>query len=168
MAAGSPVVGYLGYDHIAALEPTVPLPDESAGLPESLFVIADTLVRFDHARASAEVLAGDRDAVADLLARPVEAPGSTGGARGETTRSPREAYEAWVVEAKRLIAEGDAFDRPLPAGRAAHVGDAGRALPGATPREPVAVPLPPGAGAGAGALGSSPETLVKLEGRRRA
>ena len=30
LAAGSPVVGYLAYDHIAELEPTVPLPDASA------------------------------------------------------------------------------------------------------------------------------------------
>src|SRR3954468_11931998 len=48
-ACGEPVVGYLGYDHAAELEPTVPLPDPGPGLPESRFVVADTLVRFDHA-----------------------------------------------------------------------------------------------------------------------
>src|SRR5688572_16677345 len=63
VAAGSPVVGFLGYDHVAVLEPTVPLPEPGPGLPESRFVVAETLVRFDHAAASAEVLAGDRDAV---------------------------------------------------------------------------------------------------------
>ena len=67
LAAGSPVVGYLAYDHVAELEPTVPLPDDGAGLPESRFVVADTLVRFDHAASVAEVLHGDRDAVAALL-----------------------------------------------------------------------------------------------------
>src|SRR3954470_23293266 len=45
-ACGLPVVGYLGYDHAARLEPTVPLPEDGRGLPESRFVIADTLVRF--------------------------------------------------------------------------------------------------------------------------
>src|SRR4051794_15663822 len=47
-ALAEPVVGYLGYDRIAKLEPTVPLPEPGRGLPESRFVVADTLVRFDH------------------------------------------------------------------------------------------------------------------------
>src|SRR5947209_6457529 len=55
---GAPVVGYLAYDHVAKLEPTVPLPNEGRGLPESRFVVADVLVRFDHTRNVAEVLAG--------------------------------------------------------------------------------------------------------------
>src|ERR1051326_1748994 len=50
-----PVVGYLGYDHVAKLEPTVPLPDAGNGLPESRFVVAETIVRFDHVRSVAEV-----------------------------------------------------------------------------------------------------------------
>src|ERR1051326_4703506 len=54
-----PVVGYLGYDHAAKLEPTVQLPDAGRGLPESRFVVAEVLVRFDHVRNVAEVLAGD-------------------------------------------------------------------------------------------------------------
>src|SRR3954463_8399468 len=32
-----PVVGYLAYDHMATLEPTVPLPAEGRDLPESRF-----------------------------------------------------------------------------------------------------------------------------------
>ena len=54
-----PVMGYLAYDHVAKLEPTVPLPAEGAGLPESRFVVAETLVRYDHGSGTAEVLAGD-------------------------------------------------------------------------------------------------------------
>ena len=46
--AGEPVVGYLSYDFVAKLEPTVPLPDAGRELPESRFVVADILVRFDH------------------------------------------------------------------------------------------------------------------------
>src|SRR5207248_7820112 len=34
----APVVGYLGYDHIAVLEPTVPLPAAGPTLPESRFI----------------------------------------------------------------------------------------------------------------------------------
>src|SRR5438445_13088792 len=41
--AGEPVVGYLAYDFVAKLEPTVPLPGPGRGLPESHFVIADVL-----------------------------------------------------------------------------------------------------------------------------
>ena len=37
-ACGQPVVGYLGYEHAARLEPTVPVPDEGRDLPESRFV----------------------------------------------------------------------------------------------------------------------------------
>jgi anthranilate/para-aminobenzoate synthase component I len=51
VAAGRPVVGYLGYDHVARLEPTVQLPDDGLDLPESRFVVVDSLVRFDHAAA---------------------------------------------------------------------------------------------------------------------
>jgi anthranilate/para-aminobenzoate synthase component I len=62
-----PVVGYLAYDHVAKLEPTVPLPAEGAGLAESRFVVAETLVRFDHGSGTAEVLAGDQDEIATRL-----------------------------------------------------------------------------------------------------
>ena len=54
-----PVVGYLAYDHVARLEPTVPLPAAGPDTPESRFVVAETLVRFDHGSGEAEVLAGD-------------------------------------------------------------------------------------------------------------
>src|SRR5262249_15963955 len=40
-ACGEPVVGYLAYDYAARLEPTVELPAESTGLPESRFLVAD-------------------------------------------------------------------------------------------------------------------------------
>ena len=60
--AAEPVVGYLSYDFVAKLEPTVPMPEAGRGLPESRFVVADILVRFDHGAGVAEVLYGDPDA----------------------------------------------------------------------------------------------------------
>src|SRR5689334_14662864 len=54
--SGLPVVGYLGYDVVARLEPTVPVPADGPGFPESMFVVPELLVRFDHARGVAEVL----------------------------------------------------------------------------------------------------------------
>ena len=55
---GEPVVGYLGYDFIAKLEPTVPLPDDGPGPPGEPLVVADARpVR--PAAGVAEVLHGD-------------------------------------------------------------------------------------------------------------
>src|SRR5262245_65036231 len=39
----APVVGYLAYDHVARLEPTVPLPSEGPSFAESRLVVAETL-----------------------------------------------------------------------------------------------------------------------------
>jgi anthranilate/para-aminobenzoate synthase component I len=58
-ACGEPVVGYLAYDYAARLEPTVELPEAGGDLPESRFVIADVLVRFDHVTGLADVLCGN-------------------------------------------------------------------------------------------------------------
>ena len=58
-ALAVPVVGYLGYDHIAKLERTVPLPADGPSTPESRFVAADAFLRFDHVTGTTEVLHGD-------------------------------------------------------------------------------------------------------------
>jgi anthranilate synthase component I len=108
--AGEPVVGYLGYDHAATLEPTVELPDEGPELPESRFVVAETLIRFDHVLGLAEVLAGNSDEIGELLQGPFEERRSGGGKGGSTRRSPgRFEYEKRVEKAKRYIRDGDAF-----------------------------------------------------------
>jgi anthranilate synthase component 1 len=110
-ACGEPVVGYLGYDHAAQLEPTVQLPEAGRDLPESRFVVAETLVRFDHALGMAEVLTGDPNEVADALDAPLPEPaGGQGHVAGSTRRLPsRHAYERAVVKAKAHIRAGDAF-----------------------------------------------------------
>src|SRR5207253_6034310 len=96
-ARREPVVGYLAYDHAAKLEPTVPLPDEGANWPESRFLVADLLVRFDHALGIAEVVRGEVAEVTRLLEAPEPAiPGGRTRA-GATRRFPgRDAYEANV------------------------------------------------------------------------
>src|SRR5206468_9738391 len=108
---GLPVVGYLGYDHAGTLEPTVPLPDAGRELPESRFVVAETLVRFDHGLGMAEVLAGDPAEVTDLLDGPLPDRRRASRSRaGSTRRLPsRHAYERSVVAAKEHIRAGDAF-----------------------------------------------------------
>ncbi len=107
--ADEPVVGYVGYDYGAKLEPTVPLPDAGRGLPESRFVVAETLVRFDHALGIAEVVRGDSRTV-ELLESHVAAPRRESAPHGATTRYPaRQEYERGVVACKDHIRRGDAF-----------------------------------------------------------
>jgi anthranilate synthase component 1 len=169
VVAGRPVVGYLGYDHAARLEPTVPLPRDGSGLPDSRFVVAETLVRFDHATTSAEVLAGDREEVAALLESPLASPnGTRAHAGGETRRAPgRETYEHRVRVCKELIRAGDAYqivlsqraERPTAVSALALY----RALRRINP-SPYLFLLE--LGADLSLVGSSPETLVKLSGTR--
>src|SRR3954453_106226 len=106
--AGEAVVGYLSYEFVSKLEPTVAMPDDGLDLPESRFVVPDVLVRFDHARGLAEVLAGDPAEVAGLLAADVPRPPREGGTRAPTRRLPsRFEYERCVEACKEHIRRGD-------------------------------------------------------------
>jgi anthranilate synthase component I len=168
-ACGLPVVGYLGYDHAARLEPTAPLPQDGRGLPESRFVIADTLIRFDHGLGMAEVLCGQPSAVSDLLAgpQPSPAPAEPRAKGGATRRLPsRHEYERAVVRAKEHIRNGDAFqivlsqraERPTSASAL----ELYRSLRRVNP-SPYLFLLELD---GLALVGSSPETLVKADGRQ--
>jgi anthranilate synthase component 1 len=110
-ALGSPVVGYVAYDHVARLEPSVPLPSDGPTLPESLFVVAETLVRFDHGAGVAEVLAGDADEIAARLSGALpEARNDARHPAGSLRRSPaRERYEENVRRCQEHIRAGDAY-----------------------------------------------------------
>jgi anthranilate synthase component I len=166
-ALDEPVVGYLGYDHIARLEPTVPLPADGPDIPESRFVVADVFLRFDHVTGTADVLVGDPDEVAALLRRPVAAPVAAPAQGGPTVRFPeREEHLRRVEVAKEHIRQGDAFqivvaqraERPTAVTPLALY----RALRRVNPSpylfllelDDLAL------------VGSSPETHVKLEGTR--
>jgi anthranilate synthase component I len=167
-AGGEAVVGYLGYDHVARLEPTVPLPDDGPDLPESRFVAADLLLRFDHVLGAAEVLHGDEAEAAEALLAPTPPPPTRATMRpGRTRRFPsRPRYEAGVRRAKEHIRAGDAFQIVLSQRAERRTGASAlglyRALRRINPSpylfllelEELAL------------VGSSPETLVKLEGRR--
>jgi anthranilate synthase component I len=170
LAEGAPVVGYLGYDHVAELEPTVPLPAKGPDLPESRFVVADTLVRFDHVTNGAEVLAGDRGEVEALFLSDLAGgltPGHVRAGHAATRRFPsQEEYEAGVRRAKEHIRAGDAYQIVL-SQRAERPTDVSalslyRALRRINP-SPYHFLLELGELA---LVGSSPETLVKLDGTR--
>jgi anthranilate synthase component I len=160
---GEPVVGYLGYDAVARLEPTVTLPEDGPDVPESLFLVPDVLIRFDHARGVAEVLAGD----SSVLDGPQpELPRGTGSS-GPLRRYPdRDEHLRRVERAKEHIREGDVF-QVVVAQRAVRPTSASpielyRALRRVNPSpylfllelDDVAL------------VGSSPETVVKCEGAR--
>jgi anthranilate synthase component 1 len=107
---GEPVVGYLGYDFVAKLEPTVPLPDAGPSFPESRFIVVDRLVRFDHARGIAEVVLGEHEELADLLDRPQPPVPRGTTPRGELRRFPDQAeHERRVQRVKEYIRAGDAY-----------------------------------------------------------
>src|SRR3954447_18217829 len=179
-ALGEPVVGYLGYDVVTRLEPTVPLPDEGPDVPESQFVVPEMLVRFDHVLGVAEVLAGDPlelrallDAPAPpLVLRALPAPPApplpeSRFARGPLRRFPDQAeHERRVLVAKEHIRAGDAFQIVV-AQRAVRPTSASafelyRALRRVNPSPYLfLLELPDMA-----LVGSSPETVVKCEGPR--
>ena len=156
-----PVVGYLGYDAVATFEPTVPLPEDGPGVPESLFLVPDVLLRFDHARGVAELLRGEAPAGAPQpLSR-----GTT--PRGPIVREPsRDEHLRRVERAQEHIREGDVFQVVI-AQRATRPTSASavelyRALRRVNP-SPYLFLLELGDVA---LVGSSPETVVKCTGRR--
>ena len=162
---GVPAVGYVAYDHVARLEPTVPLPADGPLLPESLFIVADTLLRFDLGAGVVEVLAGDPDDLARRLEEPLADDSTTpssssGAARPLPVAGALRGDGAHLPGAHRRGRRVP--DRPLAAGGAADVGEPARRVPRAPPREPVAVPLPARARRVA-LVGSSPERLVACE-----
>src|SRR5207302_8023851 len=106
---GEPVVGYLGYDFVAELEPTVSLPDAGPAFPGSRFVVPDVLIRFDHALGLADVLRGDPEAIAKLLAdeRTRDSP-QTGTVPSRSTRrvTTKDDYVTAVRNAQEYIKGG--------------------------------------------------------------
>jgi anthranilate synthase component 1 len=108
---GAPAIGYLAYDYAATLEPTVPLPSDGAELPESVFVVADTLLRFDHGAGMVEVLADDPDELSRRLEDPLAAETAHATSpSGPIRRFPSQVrYEEMVRRCQEHIVAGDAY-----------------------------------------------------------
>jgi anthranilate synthase component I len=166
-ALPSPVVGYLGYDAVSRLEPTVELPSEGPAFPESRFIVADTLLRLDHASGVAEVLHGDPAEVRERLEGGLPPVPRSDGRSGPIRRYPnRGEHEGRVRRAKEHIRAGDVFqvvvsqraERPTSASPLQLY----RALRRINP-SPYLFLLELD---GLSLVGSSPETLVRCEGSR--
>jgi len=124
-------VGYLGYDAVRRFEPTVaPHPKDDLGMPDMLFLIADTVVLFDHKNRRIKVVAcafpgelgveeSRREAIT-RIERMVGIMGSpsamepfpTGAVAGRlevSSNFTKEAFEQAVVDSKEFIKAGDIF-----------------------------------------------------------
>jgi anthranilate synthase component 1 len=113
-------MGYVAYDAVRRFEPTVPLPERSEGDPAApaRFLLAPTVVAFDHARRTLRVIAmpgheREGDEIASQLlgplpagAEPVAALSGAGESHAELTP---EEYADGVRRAKHHIEAGDAF-----------------------------------------------------------
>ncbi len=126
-------VGYLGYDMVRFFEKLPETAVSVLDIPDAIFLLADTLVVFDHARHRLIVLAnarvnGDVEAsyidaiqrieqVSEKLLRPLPAiPQRRWGQKGNgrladtlTSNIEPEQYQAMVTQAKEHIAAGDIF-----------------------------------------------------------
>ena len=125
-------VGYIGYDIVRFFEPTVPVhANDDLDLPEMMFVIAQTLLVFDHrfrklrlvtnayidnetspgdaydrARENLEISVKKFKQPTVLRPLPAHPTGKLPAAQSNTTR---EEFESIVAQAKELIAAGDIF-----------------------------------------------------------
>ena len=124
-------VGYLAYDAIRYFEPRVPpMPADPQGLPESVFMFADTLLVFDHLRHDIKVVSHIRldgdiaaayatatakiDELVRRLAAPLQPPaGLTDAPSIPSEPAPVESnftqpqYEAAVAKCVEYIYAGD-------------------------------------------------------------
>jgi anthranilate synthase component 1 len=122
-------VGYLGYDVVRFFEELPETADSVLDIPDAVFLLADTLVVFDHARHRLIILANSLveddveqayveaiqriDRISEKLLRPLPAvPQRNWMAKknGSTvSNKTQEQYESIVRQAKEYIAAGDIF-----------------------------------------------------------
>ena len=125
------LVGYLGYESVRYFEPTLrPKLNHAAGfegtsrpagVPDGIYLLADAVVAFDHARRSifliANVLDGDVEAanqkldqIAQRIQQPLPAANKTNLTPSEIrSNMTQETFESMVCDAKEHIAAGDIF-----------------------------------------------------------
>jgi anthranilate synthase component 1 len=122
-------VGYLGYETIRRLE-ELPSPEsDPLALPESVFMLVDTLLIFDHANNRIKIVSlappdGDNaynaavekiDDLAERLKQPLELPHPTpsphksSGTPEVASNLTRAEFEANVAKAREYIIEGEAI-----------------------------------------------------------
>jgi len=180
-------VGYIGYETVSFFEP-IPdtLPDE-LGVPDTWFMVPRVVLIFDNLKQSIKVVAnvhiaaGDKpaarydeaigliNAVVDGLERPVSIPVDQEHMTAPSpirSRIAREKFESMVLKAKEYIRQGEIIQVVLSQGFESQIAvqpfEVYRALRRINP-SPYLFYL---RFDGTALLGSSPEVMVRLEGRR--
>jgi anthranilate synthase component 1 len=115
------LVGYLGYESVRHFEPTLKPNMKESAIPDGIFLLADTVIAFDHARRSlsliANVLDGDVESINRKLDE-IEAcihqplpPIQARQVQSSKTHSnmTQGRFEDMVRDAKEHIAAGDIF-----------------------------------------------------------
>jgi anthranilate synthase component 1 len=115
------LVGYLGYESVRFFEPTLQSKMKRGQIPDGIYLLADTVIAFDHARRSlsliANVLDGDVESanrkLDDIEAR-IHAPLPPAEKRNVQTSKTRSnmtqgRFEDMVRDAKEHILAGDIF-----------------------------------------------------------
>ncbi len=126
------LVGYLGYESVRFFEPTLrssmnraersdPIGERSRSIPDGMYLLADTIVAFDHARRTifliANILDGNAeaanqklDAIAERIQQPLPAAQKIEVKPSEIKSNlTREKFEEMVLAAKEHIVAGDIF-----------------------------------------------------------
>lgn len=126
------MVGYLAYDAVRQFEPTLGnQPPDSLGVPDALFMLADTLLVFDHRLRRLQIIAnafidehptpeeayvaatGRIEAIIEILNRPLHVPALNGLAEiidePAVSNTTQAEYEQIVRDGKEFIKAGDIF-----------------------------------------------------------
>lgn len=115
------LVGYLGYESVRFFEPTLSEKMKRSSIPDGIYLLADTIVAFDHARRTifliANVLDGDTqaaedklDSIAARIHQPLPPAQNIKAAPSKVKASHTQGtYEDMVRAAKEHIAAGDIF-----------------------------------------------------------
>ena len=126
------MVGYLSYDAVRQFEPTLgPPPEDPLGIPDALFMLADTLLVFDHRLRRLQVIAnafldehpspaeayaaarGRIESIIEILNRPLHVPALNGLAKvteePAVSNTTQAEYEQIVRDGKEFIKAGDIF-----------------------------------------------------------
>ena len=126
------MVGYLSYDAVRQFEPTLgEPPEDTLGVPDALFMLADTLLVFDHRLRRLQIIAnafldehnspaeayaaaqGRIASLIEILNRPLHVPALNGLAEitdePATSNTTQAEYEQMVLAGKEFIAAGDIF-----------------------------------------------------------
>jgi anthranilate synthase component I len=115
------LVGYLGYESVRYFEPTLKSKMKRGNLPDGIYLLADTVIAFDHARRSLSLIANALDGDVDSANRKLDEieslitqsipPTQKRDIKNSKTKSnvTQGKYEDMVRDAKEHIAAGDIF-----------------------------------------------------------